>query len=275
MKNKQFIWGIGLTLAALLLSGCGTTATEQTAMTPTPAPTLDPPTSTARPSTPIPNATNTPVSITRTPAPTNTIASPTDTPVAPTPDVNADWLEYFNAELGYSFKYPAGCSFGPVAADCKQSPPEERPLECLCSLNAEDPNVVSLESFLGNPEEGLTGVPFIVQHYDTPAYNPPEGEEWIPWINKNYSFLSEDIPDEPNLTLGGLPAVRIYTPGSPQAYAAENIFVLKEGKLIKIYMIDVDVEEHREYFENILATFQFSEYSPEIQSISDTLLWPL
>ena len=191
--------------------------------------------------------------------PTETKAPPTVTPIPPTPDQAADWQEYINAELGYSFKYPAGCSFGPMGADCKQSPPEERPLDCLCFVNAEDPYVVVLQSFLGNPEEGLTLVPLIVQYHDTPAYNPPEGEEWIPWIHNKWAYLSEDIPDEPNLTLGGHPAVRIYTPGSPQAYAAENIFVLKDGKLIHITMIDVDIEEHRALYETILSTFQFSD----------------
>jgi hypothetical protein len=191
--------------------------------------------------------------------PTDTIAPPTMTPLPPTPDLTAAWQEYVNAVLGYSFKYPAGCSFGPMGADCKQAPPEERPLECLCFLNAEDPYAVGMQTFLGNPEEGLTLVTFMLEHHDTPAYNPPEGEEWIPWIHQTWGYLSEDIPDESNLELGGLPVVRIYTPGSPQAYATENIFVMREGKLIKIMMIDVDVEEHRELYETILSTFQFSD----------------
>lgn len=59
------------------------------------------------------------------------------------------------------------------------------------------------------------------------------------------------------MTLGGWPAVRIYSPGSPQANAAENIFVLKNGKLIQIMMIDVDVPELRERYETILSTFEF------------------
>ena len=188
-----------------------------------------------------------------------TTTPPTITPITPTADDTADWQEYVNAELGYSFKYPAGCSFGPMGADCKQSPPEERPHECLCFLNAEDPYVVGMQSFLGDAEQGLSLVTFMVAYHDTAAFNPPEGEAWIPWLDNYWSGLSEDIPDEPNLNLGGLPGVRIYTPGSPQAYAAENIFVVKDDKLIQISMIDVDVEEHREFYESILSTFQFSE----------------
>ncbi|MFC2043452.1 membrane lipoprotein lipid attachment site-containing protein [Chloroflexota bacterium] len=191
--------------------------------------------------------------------PTDTIASPTTTPIPPTPDVTTGWPEYVNADFGYSFKYPADCSFRPMAADCKQKPPEERSPECLCFLNAENPNEVLMQSFVGNAEEGFTLVTFSVTYYDTPAFNPPEGEELTSWLNIQWSYLSEDMPVEPNLIIDGLPAASIYTPGSQQAFASENIFVIKDGKLIQIYMIDVDVEEHREIYENILATFQFNE----------------
>ena len=191
--------------------------------------------------------------------PTDAIASPTTTPIPPTPDVTDDWPEYVNAEFGYAFKYPAGCFFGPMGADCKQKPPEERSPECLCFLNAENPNEVLMQSFVGNAEEGFTLVTFSVAHRDSQAFNPPEGEELTSWLNSQWSYLSEDMPVEPNQIIDGLPAASIYTPGSQQAFASENIFVIKDGKLIQIYMIDVDVEEHRELYENILTTFQFNE----------------
>lgn len=152
---------------------------------------------------------------------------------------------------------PAECSFGPMGAECKKDPPEERPLECLCFLDAEDPFSVLMQSLFSMQGEEFTMLTFTVSQYDTPAFNPPESEEWIPWFKDNWSYLSEDIPDESNMTLGGWPAVRIYSPGSPQANAAENIFVLKNGKLIQIMMIDVDVPELRERYETILSTFEF------------------
>jgi hypothetical protein len=190
---------------------------------------------------------------------TNTADPPEPTSLPPTPDPIAEWTEFNNTELGYSFMYPAECSFGPMGADCKQKPPEERSPECLCFLNAEDPNMVFMQNFLGDPEQGLTLVTFTVQHFDTLAYNPPEGEAWIPWLSNYWSHLSDELPGEPNLNLGGRPGVRIYIPGSPQSYAAENIFVLMKGKLVKIEMIDVDVEQHLEFYDNILASFKISE----------------
>ena len=81
--------------------------------------------------------------------PVDTQISPTDTPeltptdiptsIPSTPDATADWPVYENAVLGYSFKYPSGCFFGPMPADCKGNPPEERPPECLCFLDSENP----------------------------------------------------------------------------------------------------------------------------------------
>ena len=191
--------------------------------------------------------------------PTDAIASPTTTPLLPTLDVTDDWPEYVNAEFGYAFKYPAGCFFGPMAAECKKKPPEVRSPECLCFLNAEKPNEVFMQSFVGNAEEGFTLVTFSVAHRVTQAFNPPEGKELASWLNSQWSYLSEDMPVEANLIIDGLPAVSIYTPGSQQAFASENIFVIKDGRLIQINMIDVDIEEHRELYENILTTFQFNE----------------
>ena len=195
---------------------------------------------------------------------TDTIAPPITTPLPPTPlpptpDETAGWPEYINSELGYAFKYPVGCFTGPIGADCKENPPEQRPPECLCFLDTENPNEVILQSFLGNAEEGLTLVTFYVAHFDTPAFNPPEGENLPSWLKNHFSYFSEEIPTESNLNLGGLPAVRIYIPGSQQSYPSEEIFVIRDGKLINIRLINVDVEEHRELYENILVTFKFSE----------------
>jgi hypothetical protein len=170
----------------------------------------------------------------------------------------SDWNEYPNEELGYSFKYPSDCTFGPMPANCKQFPPEERHPECLCFLNAENPNEVGMQAFLGEVEDGLTLTTFSVVHYDSPAFNPPEGEDLISWLNSEFSYASE-IPAEPNMTISGISAARVYNPGSQQAPSSEEIYIIRDGILIRISMLDVDVEEHRELYENILSTFQFTE----------------
>jgi len=146
-----------------------------------------------------------------------------------------------------------------MAADCGENPPEERSAACLCSLDAENPNEVRTQSLLGNEEEGFTLATFYVLHYDIPEFTPPEGEELSSWLISQHHVLPEDMPDEPNLVIDGLPAVRVYYPNFQQAIAAEEIFVIRDGKLIVIRMINVDVEEHRELYENILTTLRFSD----------------
>ena len=189
----------------------------------------------------------------------DTIAPPTNTPIPPTPDLTADWPEYINTDLGYSFKYPADCFLGPLGADCKQNPPEQRPPECLCFLNAEDPYAVMMQSFVGDPAEGLMLVTFSVASRDTPAYHPPEEGDWVPWLQETWSYLSDEMPGETNQTIGGFPAVQIYTPGGGGGASAENIFVVKNGKLIQISMVNVDTEAQLEFYQLVLSTFQFTE----------------
>ncbi len=115
-----------------------------------------------------------------------------------------------------------------------------------------------MQAFLGEAEEALTLTTFSVVHYDSPAFNPPEGEDLISWLNSEFSYAGE-IPAEPNMTICGTPAARVYNPGSQQSPSSEEIYILKDGILIRISILDVDVEEHRELYEKILSTFQFSE----------------
>jgi hypothetical protein len=191
--------------------------------------------------------------------PTDTLASPTITLLPPTPDVTTDWPEFVNTELGYSFKYPAGCSLGLLDADCGLTPPEEQSAECLCSLEAEIPGEVRLHSVLGSTEAGFRLASFYVLHYGTPETYPPEGTDLSSWLTSQHHVLPEDMPAEPNLVIDGLPAVRVYIPDFQRTFAAEEIFVISDGKLITIRMFDVDVEEHSELYENILKSLRFSD----------------
>ena len=146
-------------------------------------------------------------------------------------------------------KHPAGCSLGLLDADCGLTPPEERSAECLCSL----------ESLLGNTEAGFRLASFYVLHYGAPETYPPEGTDLSSWLTSQHHVLPEDMPAEPNLVIDGLAAVRVYIPDFQRTFAAEEIFVIRNGKLITIRMLDVDVEEHRELYENILSTLRFSD----------------
>jgi hypothetical protein len=112
-----------------------------------------------------------------------------------------------------------------------------------------------MQALLGNVEEGFTLANFYVLHYETPEFYPPEGEELTSWLISQHHVQPEDMPDEPNLVIDGIPAVRVYHQW--RAETAEEIYVIRNGRLISILMMHVDVEEHRELYENILTTLRF------------------
>jgi hypothetical protein len=167
-----------------------------------------------------------------------------------------DWQTYRNERHGYSFKYPPDCFLGPMPGNCKQMPPEERSPECLCFLNVENPDQVSLEKIIIEADT-VSGAPFHVSHYDTPVYNPPPGTDLVTWIKDTYYSNYEDIPDEQNMILGGIPAVKFYTPKSPMAPSQEEIFFIKEDKLFRIHVLDVENENNRNLYDQMLSSISF------------------
>lgn len=169
-----------------------------------------------------------------------------------------DWQTYRNEKYGYSFKYPPDCFYGPMPGDCKQKPPEERRPECLCFLNGENPDQVSLNIMIVEADT-VSGAPFHVSHTDAFVFNPPPGINLITWIKDNYYSNYEGILDEQNMELGGIPAVKFYFPKSPMAPSQEEIFFIKEDKLFRIYMFDVENENNRELYGQLLSSFSFEE----------------
>jgi len=172
-------------------------------------------------------------------------------------DSTADWNDYENEKYGYSLKYPTDCLYGPLPGYCKQKPPEERSRECLCYFNAENPDDVSLGTYTGTKSD-LNGASFIVFHsIFVDKYSPPAGTDLVQWLKDNFS--QQDIPDDINMTIDGVPAAKVYTPQSPQAYSQEDIYFIKNDKLLQISILDVDDEGNRDLYDKILSTFSISE----------------
>ncbi|MFC1997322.1 hypothetical protein ACFLXI_06920 [Chloroflexota bacterium] len=174
-----------------------------------------------------------------------------------TAESTADWNIYSNDEYGYSFKYPAGCYYGLMPSDCKEKPPEDRRAECLCFLDGENPDNVFLQAFLGDGEKPSLAS-FTVSHHDSGVFNPPPSTDLASWINENFSGKLEDIPEKPNMEIGGVPAVRIYS-HSPMAPSYEDIWFFQNDILFRINILDVDIENNRALYDQILSTFRFED----------------
>jgi hypothetical protein len=170
----------------------------------------------------------------------------------------ADWNIYENEKHGYSLMYPTDCFFGPMPSDCKEKPPEERRAECLCFLDSKNPDNVFLQAFLDDGEN-LSLATFTVSHYDSGVFNPPPGTDLASWINENYSEMFEDIPEEPNMVIGGVPAVRLYSPQSPMAPSFEDIWFFHNDILFQINILDVDIQSNRELYDQLLSTFRLED----------------
>lgn len=179
------------------------------------------------------------------------------TSIPSTPDVTEDWPVYENDVLGYSFKYPSECFFGPMPANCKQSPPEERAPECLCFLDAENPNEVFMQAFLPDPDQGLRLASYHVVHYDSAAFNPPAGMDLIPLLNDQFSYPPGSIPSEPNFIIDDVPAAWVSIAGGRGATSSDEIYFIWNDQLVKILMLDMEADQLRELYEQILSTFQF------------------
>lgn len=170
--------------------------------------------------------------------------------------LTSGWPIFQNQKYGYVFKHPADCFLGPRPDYCLQKPPEERLLDCLCFLNNQDPNRIFLQTLTG-PKNNLTNANFSIIHLDIKEYNPPAGTELAVWLKKNLPQL-ENIPDQPNLMVAGLPAVRVYTPAAGTALSQEDIFLIKGDKLFQFYLLNVDAIQNKELYYQLLATFKFS-----------------
>jgi hypothetical protein len=174
------------------------------------------------------------------------------------PQAASDLKEYRNEEFGYSFQYPGTCTFGPMPGECKQNPPEEMPQECLCFLNAENPNSVFLQTFQDDGQN-LTLSSITITHTEAAAFNPPPGVELVPWLKDNFSEMYSDIPEKPNGELGGVPSVEMTMPPTLSTYSYQDAFVLREDKLLVVRMLNPTNRGNQALYNQILSSFSWQE----------------
>lgn len=182
--------------------------------------------------------------------------------------INPDnvWRTYENQQYGYSFDYPADCTFGPLPTDCKGAPPEEQRDECLCFLNLEDPERVVMQTFQTDGDQ-LVMAEFSVAHLNTPANNPPDEPELTDWLAENFPDKWEDAKAE-SIKIDGVYAVSISNPASAMAPALEEIYFIHNGRLFQISMLNVDVAINHKLYESILTSFRFDKFGAQPEDIS-------
>jgi hypothetical protein len=156
----------------------------------------------------------------------------TEQPTTPEPIDTSDWKTYRNKKLGFEVKCPREYWISPISYG-----------ECVV--------------IQGDISE--KGWPQIeICHPNTPPFNPPPGTDLVEWLRKNFQQYDK-IPEKPNTEIDGIPAVKIYYHGRPQAYNSYEIFLIKSNKLFKISLLDIDSKESRELYDQILSTFKFLE----------------
>ena len=176
-------------------------------------------------------------------------------------DASADpsevWHTYQNQQYGYSLNYPPDCTYGPLPIDCKSAPPEERPAECLCFLNSENPDRVLMQKYQSDGDQ-LVLAEFSIAHLSTPADNPPDETGLMDWLAENFPDKWEPAQAE-NITIDGIPAVSLSSPASEMAPAVKEIYFMHNDGLFQISMLEPDVAVNSKLYEHILTSFHFEQ----------------
>jgi hypothetical protein len=141
----------------------------------------------------------------------------------------AGWNSYTNEALGYSLMYPG-------------------------DTEVQGANRDEMVEFVGPIINADHWPWFFVEHFDSDFFSPPLGTDVKQWL------ADSNIPYEPTdqeLTIGGLPAVRYLFEASPQAYARDDYYVIKDDQLFLISILHADGLQDWALYEQFLASIAF------------------
>jgi hypothetical protein len=116
-----------------------------------------------------------------------------------------------------------------------------------------------LQTFQEGKDQDLTLSSFTIAHYQTLQFNPPADVELVSWIKSNFSELYINVPEKPNTRVGGLPAVSINVPSSPQAPPFQDVLFIKDNKLFCITLLNPTNKGNRALYDQILSSFSWQE----------------
>lgn len=165
-------------------------------------------------------------------APTQTAPEPSETPQATAELTSDGWKIYRHASLGYSFAYPPD------------------------AIIVDDDNPLNSFSIVG-PEVNGEHWPFItISHpVDRLEYQPPENVDLEDWLTE-HNLLGDTR--QPDIQIGGVPAVHLRHDRSPQSYAYDRYYFAHQGQLYMIVIGHTGDKEDWEVYDSFLESFQFN-----------------
>jgi len=166
--------------------------------------------------------------------PGDTLTTPIPTA---SPQIASDgWKIYRNAELGYSFHYPADTEI--VVND--------EPLKSISIVGPLIDNEYWLMT-LSHPR-------------DRDDYHPPEGVDLRQWLIDHY--LLGDDERLPDVQIAGTTAIHLRHERSPQSYAFDRYYFAKAGQLYMVTIGHTDKEDW-ELYNHFLQSFHFENQEGE------------
>ncbi|MBN1666819.1 MAG: DUF333 domain-containing protein [Anaerolineales bacterium] len=138
---------------------------------------------------------------------------------------------YRNEALGYSFHYPADA----------QIIPNDEPLRSI--------------SIEGPLTDGEYWPQFTISHpNDREDFRPPEDADLVQWLTDHNLLGDVRLPD---VQIAGTTAVHLRHDRSPQSYAYDRYFFVKDSQLYMILIGHTGDQEDWDLYNHFLSSFQF------------------
>jgi putative hemolysin len=142
------------------------------------------------------------------------------------------WQVYRNAELGYSFDYPADAEIGI----------DDEPLRSISITGPLVDNEYWPQITISHPR-------------DRDDYRPPEGADLRQWLTDH--FLMGDDERLPEVQIAGTTAIHLRHERSPQSYAFDRYYFARAGQLYEVTVVHTGDKEDWELYNHFLQSIQF------------------